>query len=176
MYSEIGHYPKTSNIALKDLRPCDFCGQPLTRSIMGDGINNSPMFYQIEIKTVILNAGAINEQLGLAQMLGGSMRLAEVMGARGGEAAQVLEEPDAVTKLFQCQVCNMNAKKSISLAEVAERRHDKIREYQEGEDRAKEQASHQEQETEKQEWEERQAMLDGEDVVTSKVRIKRPSG
>jgi hypothetical protein len=55
----------------------------------------------------MLDRTATQQTLGLAQMLGGSLALAEAMGARPEEAVMVMgdKSPSLWTEIFLCQDC-----------------------------------------------------------------------
>lgn len=94
---------------LSDLRPCDNCGGPIGQ-----------IFYQVRTSIVMVKAQAANQMLGLTQMMGGSLALAEAMGPEpdcvtvGGD-----HDPELFTHLLMCQDCFM---KPVRLAEVVEHR------------------------------------------------------
>lgn len=94
---------------LSELRPCDNCGEPIGQ-----------IFYEVRTSIVMVNARTANQMLGLTQMLGGSLALAEAMGAEpdcvvvGGEF-----DPELFTHLLMCQDCFI---KPIGLAAIVERR------------------------------------------------------
>lgn len=56
---------------LSDLTPCALCGNPI-----------APIFYRVTAEQLMINASAANEMLGLTQMFGGALELAEVMGSQ----------------------------------------------------------------------------------------------
>jgi hypothetical protein len=57
----------------KEFKPCVICG----RGMMHSG---NVVFYKVSIAKVIINLPAVQRQHGLEMMLGGSGKLAEVMG------------------------------------------------------------------------------------------------
>ncbi|KKM26512.1 hypothetical protein LCGC14_1584010 [marine sediment metagenome] len=91
-------------IDIKDLHECDKCGGTLT----GEN-KNCPVFEVVRFSQAVLDAGAINRHLGMAQMMGGGnvgMTLANVMGP-GEPAARIVaeEDGDGWNEAFLCQDC-----------------------------------------------------------------------
>lgn len=80
---------------LSELRPCDQCGGKVT-----------PIFYRVVVEQHLLDAGAVNEVLGLRQMFSGSLRMAEAMASRP-DATKVLTP--ATETLLLCQDCGISA-------------------------------------------------------------------
>lgn len=80
---------------LSELRPCASCGGKLT-----------PMWYVIRVSHALINPTAGNQVLGLTQMFGGNLALAEVMAP---ETDCVLitgdKEPSLMTEIHICQDC-----------------------------------------------------------------------
>lgn len=81
---------------LSELRPCDHCGGPLP-----------PIWYIVRASQAMLDKTATNATLGLAQMFGGSLTLAEAMGSRPEEAVLVMGDkiPGLWIEIFLCQNC-----------------------------------------------------------------------
>lgn len=103
---------------LSEIRPCDNCGGKIV-----------PMFYVVRFSVAMFAPRATNEMLGLTQMFGGSLQLAEVMGA-DPEAVKIAgdEEPALWTDLLICQDCFMGISrdgsrviKPLNLALLAEK-------------------------------------------------------
>jgi hypothetical protein len=94
---------KTSGIKLSELEPCSFCDGPL-----------GTVFRIVEVKHAIVNLKNANQTLALAQGFGLGLQLAEVMGAGGDRGVEVLENEEAVTRLFCCQDCLCGIKKGLS--------------------------------------------------------------
>lgn len=80
---------------LSEMRPCAVCGGKLT-----------PFWYVARISQAMLNPRAANETLGLMQMFGGNLALAEVMGSRP-DCVMIMgdAEPSLMTELHICQEC-----------------------------------------------------------------------
>ena len=80
---------------LSELKPCAQCGGKIT-----------PIWYVIRVSQAMIKPGAGNQVLGLMQILGGSLALAETMAP---EADCVLvmgdQEPSLMTELHICQEC-----------------------------------------------------------------------
>jgi|HubBroStandDraft_2_1064218.scaffolds.fasta_scaffold281700_3 hypothetical protein len=83
---------KTTGLKLSELEPCNFCDGPL-RSV----------FRVIEVKHAAVNARNANQTLAMASGFGFGLALAEVFST--GPGAEVLENAEAVTRLFCCQDC-----------------------------------------------------------------------
>jgi hypothetical protein len=86
---------------LSQLKPCAICGGPLRTA-------PSIQWYVIRVGRAFLNAGAVNRTLGLAQMLGGAMGVAEAMSPDAARAVVILEdEPGSGgwTDLHVCMDC-----------------------------------------------------------------------
>lgn len=92
---------------MKDLRGCDRCGGSIL-----------PVFHIVEVTQAIVNAKAVNRELGMIQMMGGSMGLARVMGV---DEDVVTKVPHSTT-LFLCQDCSLGDE--ISLSELIEKRNE----------------------------------------------------
>ena len=91
-------------IKINELHECDKCGGTLT----GEN-QNCPVFEVVRFSQAVLDAGAINRHMGMAQMMGGGnvgMTLADVMGP-GEPAARVVAEEDGGgwNEAFLCQDC-----------------------------------------------------------------------
>lgn len=86
-------------IALNDLRPCDACSGNLQKP-----------FHIIEIRLAMLKPDAVNETIGLAQMMGmgrpgnasAALQIAEVMGPHGDDVVAVMQEGDEVWICYDC--------------------------------------------------------------------------
>lgn len=78
---------------LSELKPCTYCGGPLT------GENRSaPIFHVVEIRHAMIDANAVNEVLGMTRYFQGALGLAEVMAPR---------EPIKVSKIISTtMICN----------------------------------------------------------------------
>lgn len=92
---------------LSELRPCDNCG----------GIV-APQFYIVQTSLAIINPQAANATLGLTQMFGGHLALAEAMSP-DAEAVKIAGEfnKELWTELRVCAKCYMQP---LNLAEIAE--------------------------------------------------------
>lgn len=110
---------------LTELRPCDKCGGQLT-----------PTWYVIRLSQCMLDAKATNETLGLSQMFGGNIALAEVMGSCAEEAVIILGDrmPSMWTELLVCQSCvlGMDDEKGIDLGELMQAEMDRQAAKEEG--------------------------------------------
>jgi hypothetical protein len=79
----------TKHIKLDDLRPCAKCGDTVV-----------PILYAVEVTQGIIDAKAVNTTLGLAQMMGGNMRIATVMGPNADAVIEL-----STCRFFMCQMC-----------------------------------------------------------------------
>lgn len=79
-----------------DLKPCSACG----KGVMHEGI---PIFYTFSMSTMGVDANAVQQQVGLEMMLGGSASLANVMGTDAVMAAEV-----DTKNIVLCHSCMMN--------------------------------------------------------------------
>lgn len=86
---------------LSELRPCDKCNGPL-----------APSWYVIKLSQCMLDRNATNQTLGLTQMFGGNLAIAELMGSQADRAVVVLgDEIDGLwTELLVCQSCVLGLK------------------------------------------------------------------
>lgn len=102
-------------IAISELRPCDHCGGNLQKP-----------FRIIEIRLAMLKPDAINEQLGMAQMMGlgrpenrsAAFAIAEVMGARGDDVVAVMEEDEEIWICYDCHLNGFDMHKAAEKAEA----------------------------------------------------------
>jgi hypothetical protein len=82
---------------LSEVRPCDNCGGPI-----------APIFNVIRVSPAIFNPREVNQVLGMTQMFGGALGLAEVM-AGGNDAVKVaIDDPaykDSVVDIYLCNKC-----------------------------------------------------------------------
>lgn len=80
-----------------ELRPCDNCGGKL-----------QVVFFVMRVSQAVVNVGAVNEHLGLQQMLGGSPKLAEVFSSQP-DIALVLgdKEPNLMHEFILCNGCSL---------------------------------------------------------------------
>lgn len=76
---------------LSELKPCEVCGGPV-----------APFIHVVTVTRHFIKPQETNQALGITQMLGGSLELAEVMGATG----DVTEEFDTHTGML-CGDCAM---------------------------------------------------------------------
>lgn len=89
-------------IAMSELRPCDACSGNLQKP-----------FRIITIQLAMIKPDAVNQTLGLAQMMGlsrpgnasAALQIAEVMGPNGDDVVAVMEEGD---EIWICYDCFMN--------------------------------------------------------------------
>lgn len=80
---------------LSQLRPCDNC----------DGAVGQ-CFQLIRTSLVMVNPNIANQVLGMAQILGGDLRLAEVMADSGGAVTVAGDaEPKLMSEIFLCHKC-----------------------------------------------------------------------
>jgi len=86
---------------------CGFCHEKIGNSSM-------PLFYRVRIERHGIKLDAVNRQTGLTMMLGGSARLAQVMG-RDEEMTMPLMDPLEFTVCDDC-----STSKSLCVAEMAE--------------------------------------------------------
>lgn len=91
---------------LSDVRPCDECGGPI-----------APMFYVVRISSAMFNVNTTNAVLGLRQLLGGALELAEMMGP-SNEVITVFgdKEPELMTELFICHSCTLGLENGAPFA------------------------------------------------------------
>ncbi len=92
---------------MKDLRPCDKCGGQI-----------APVFHVVEVTQAIVDGAAASREYATAQMMGGSITLASILGAN----ENVVKLVPHSTKLFLCQECAMSGE--LNLAELVERRYE----------------------------------------------------
>lgn len=76
---------------LSDMKPCPVCGGTV-----------APFIYEVTVKRHLVIPAKANQMLGLTQMLGGSVALAEVMGPH----SNITEQMDEHT-VFVCQDCGI---------------------------------------------------------------------
>jgi hypothetical protein len=106
-------------VKLSELRPCDGCGGAL----IGD---NSIQFYVVTLDTALVLAPPVNRVLGLAQMFGGSLALAEVMSDEQSPIKLLSENGANPDKALLCFACYCKPIHLASLAErLADRRNEK---------------------------------------------------
>lgn len=74
---------------LSDLRPCDGCGGSV-----------APVFYVLRVSTAVVSPDAAHQVLGLRQMFGGSLALAEVFAP-----AEPVVQVDGETEIRLCVQC-----------------------------------------------------------------------
>jgi len=100
---------------ISQLRPCDACGNKI-----------SPTFYVVRFSLAVVNYRAINENLGLMQMFGGSVSLAEAMTSQP-EVVTVTgdEDPYLQTEVFICTDCFL---RGVNLALLQEHIESKLKE------------------------------------------------
>lgn len=92
---------------MQDLRPCDKCGGEIV-----------PVFHIVEVTQAIVDGAAVNREYATAQMMGGSITLASILGAN----ENVVKLVPHSTKVILCQDCGMSSE--FNLAELVERRHE----------------------------------------------------
>ena len=85
---------------LSEAKPCIVCSGPLLKPPMG-------MWYVVRVTRAMLSPRAANQVLGMAQMFGGRLGLAEVMAPSPDEAIMILgdKEPALLTELHICFEC-----------------------------------------------------------------------
>ncbi|MGD9850144.1 MAG: hypothetical protein AB7T38_02635 [Nitrospirales bacterium] len=75
---------------LKELKPCDLCGGPI-----------NPFFFKLTAQQFMLDQQAIQRNMGLMQMMGGSLELANVFSP-----SSAMEKPlTTVHEVLLCQAC-----------------------------------------------------------------------
>lgn len=74
---------------LSELKPCPLCGGKI-----------SPVFYTVKVQQMMLDTRAANQVLGLTQIFGGALGLAEAMAPVDDVTIKLQEEETAV-----CQDC-----------------------------------------------------------------------
>ena len=84
---------------LSELRPCDNCGGVL---------HQGGIFYVLRFSIAVINAMKANQVLGLTQMLGGALGLAEAMAPEDDVVAVGMDEdPELKTEWLLCPACSM---------------------------------------------------------------------
>lgn len=83
---------------------CSVCGRPI-------GASGLPLFWTVRLERWGLDVGAMARQDGLAALLGGSSRLAQVMGTNADMATRI-GDPVVAT------VCETCAPKPVSVYEL----------------------------------------------------------
>ncbi len=80
---------------LSELKPCAACGGKIT-----------PIWYVLRISQAMINPRSGNQVLGMMQMMGGSLALAEAM-VPDADCVLVMgdEEPELMTEINLCQEC-----------------------------------------------------------------------
>lgn len=89
----------SDRMAFNDLRVCDLCHEPVSGKTRAGAMAID--FHRIVVERFLLDRNAIQERAGLAMMFGGSEALADVMGARSGEAAHAFDRRE----LLVCNPC-----------------------------------------------------------------------
>ena len=74
---------------LSELKPCDLCNGPVV-----------PMIYKVKLERHFIKADKTNCQLGMAQLMGGSVQLSSIMGTN----EDVTQEIDSF-EMTLCQTC-----------------------------------------------------------------------
>jgi len=90
---------------LSELRPCDACGGP-----------HHGQFYVLRMSLAMVKPRAANQVLGLTQIFGGALGLAEVM-APEAEAVMILgdAEPALWSEYHLCNSCTLEQPINIAL-------------------------------------------------------------
>ena len=90
---------------LSELKPCAACHGKL-----------APIWYVMRISQAMLNPRAANQTLGLAQMFGGNLALAEVMSPQPDCVLVMGDvEPELMTEIAICQECFMMGKVELPI-------------------------------------------------------------
>lgn len=90
-----------------EIQKCVVCN----KGVMHTGI---PLFYKVTFSRMGIDAGAVQRQSGLEQMMGGAAALASIMGPNEDIASPI----DGEDTVLICEECSC---KPIVLAEIAER-------------------------------------------------------
>ena len=101
-----GAIPEKGGIMkLSELKPCAACHGKI-----------APIWYVVRISQAMLNPRAANQTLGLAQMFGGNLALAEVMSPQP-DCVLVMgdAEPGLMTELSICQNCFLMGKVELPI-------------------------------------------------------------
>lgn len=100
---------------LSELRPCDCCGGKI-----------APHFYVVRLSQAMVMAKEANAVLGLAQMFGGALGLAEVV-APDADAVKIFgdERKELMHEFFLCQECFMRPLDMAMLMDVRLKEQDK---------------------------------------------------
>jgi hypothetical protein len=93
---------------LSELKPCAVCEGKI-----------APLWYVVRFSMAMISPRAANGVMGLAQIFGGNLALAEVM-APEPDCVKVMgdEEPELMTEINICQSCVLE--KSLNLAMLME--------------------------------------------------------
>jgi hypothetical protein len=81
---------------LRESAICGFCQKKI-------GQASRPIFYRVRLERYMLNPGAIERQMGLTALLGGSALLAQVMGTDEDMATSIME-PELFTVCDDCSI------------------------------------------------------------------------
>lgn len=97
---------------LSDVRPCDNCGK---------GLAPHGFFYVLRVSYAFIAPKAFNATMGLTQMFGGAVRLAQAMSP-DPEVIKIAgdENPELMTELLLCQDCVLM--QDLSIAYLMEKR------------------------------------------------------
>lgn len=87
---------------LSQLRPCDCCGEGLLQSKDG---SRYALFYLVTVDRALIRPGAAGRVMGLAQFLGDSLMLAEVMGPDADDAVAIASKVDPELKADEYMLC-----------------------------------------------------------------------
>jgi hypothetical protein len=78
-------------IPIKNLRPCDNCGEPI-----------APVFYVVRVQQAVINYNSLRSHMGLALMFNGNNALADVFNPGSDQGAETLDDDK---EYFVCQGC-----------------------------------------------------------------------
>ena|SRR3990167_324871 len=94
---------------LRKYAVCGLCQQKI-------GASSFPTFYRVTLERFMLDPGAIQRQTGLTMMLGGSARLAQVMGTDEEMTHSVMDKESFAV----CEDCSTSKNYCVAaMAEVA---------------------------------------------------------
>jgi hypothetical protein len=98
---------------LSELRPCDKCGGSI-----------NPIFHVVRYSPAIVSQQAARETLGLSQMFGGHLGLAEVMTSKPDAVSVAMDDKEHAelgVEIFLCNDCYCGEVNLAALAEKVEK-------------------------------------------------------
>ena len=92
----------------REIQKCVFCDRGVMHSA-------SPMFYQIEVDTMVIDVAAVQRQAGLEQFIG-NVSIANIMGTDADLAKSISK-----VKCFVCMECALQQQVIAAIPEIAEK-------------------------------------------------------